>query len=147
MQPWVCYYGRKTWKRKIDEAILATELEVHYSKNEILEGYLNTINYGGVYGIEAASKYYFNKSAKDLTLAEASLLAGIPKSPNNYSPVKNYTKAKERQKIVLKMMQKNKKITTEEYNNAINTNLTIIGKKEKSNSRYRSSRRFRKSCI
>lgn len=123
----------KTWKRKIDEAILATELEVHYSKNEILEGYLNTINYGGVYGIEAASKYYFNKSAKDLTLAEASLLAGIPKSPNNYSPVKNYTKAKERQKIVLKMMQKNKKITTEEYNNAINTNLTIIGKKEKSN--------------
>nr|MBP8688433.1 penicillin-binding protein [Bacilli bacterium] len=123
----------KTWKRKIDEALLATELEVHYSKNEILEGYLNTINYGGVYGIEAASKYYFNKSAKDLTLAEASLLAGIPKSPNNYSPVKNYTKAKERQKIVLKMMQKNKKITTEEYNNAINTNLTIIGKKEKSN--------------
>mgnify|MGYP000391483490 FL=1 len=123
----------KTWKRKIDEAILATELEVHYSKNEILEGYLNTINYGGVYGIEAASKYYFNKSAKDLTLAEASLLAGIPKSPNNYSPVKNYTKSKERQKIVLKMMQKNKKITTEEYNNAINTNLTIIGKKEKSN--------------
>ncbi len=69
----------KTWKRKIDEALLATELEVHYSKNEILEGYLNTINYGGVYGIEAASKYYFNKSAKDLTLAEASLLAGIPK--------------------------------------------------------------------
>ena len=123
----------KTWKRKIDEAFLATELEVHYSKNEILEGYLNTINYGGVYGIEAASKYYFNKSAKDLTLAEASLLAGIPKSPNNYSPVKNYTKSKERQKIVLKMMQKNKKITTEEYNNAINTNLTIIGKKEKSN--------------
>lgn len=123
----------KTWKRKIDEALLATELEVHYSKNEILEGYLNTINYGGVYGIEAASKYYFNKSAKNLTLAEASLLAGIPKSPNNYSPVKNYTKAKERQKIVLKMMQKNKKITTEEYNNAINTNLTIIGKKEKSN--------------
>ena len=123
----------KTWKRKIDEALLATELEVHYSKNEILEGYLNTINYGGVYGIESASKYYFNKSAKDLTLAEASLLAGIPKSPNNYSPVKNYTKSKERQKIVLKMMQKNKKITTEEYNNAINTNLTIIGKKEKSN--------------
>ena len=123
----------KTWKRKIDEALLATELEVHYTKDEILEGYLNTINYGGVYGIEAASKYYFNKSARDLTLAEASLLAGIPKSPNNYSPVKNYTKSKERQKIVLKMMQKNKKITTEEYNNAINTNLTIIGKKEKSN--------------
>ena len=123
----------KTWKRKIDEALLATELEVHYTKDEILEGYLNTINYGGVYGIEAASKYYFNKSAKDLTLEEASMLAGIPKSPNNYSPVKNYSKAKERQKIVLKLMKDNKKITEKEYNNAINKNLQIIGKKEKNN--------------
>ena len=66
----------KTWKRKIDEALLATELEVHYTKDEILEGYLNTINYGGVYGIEAASKYYFDKSAKDLTLEEASMQIG-----------------------------------------------------------------------
>ncbi len=123
----------KTWKRKIDEAILAGELEVHYSKNEILEGYLNTINYGGVYGIESASKYYFNKSASNLTLAEASLLAGIPKSPNNYSPIKNYTKAKERQKIVLTMMKKNKIITEEEYNKAINEEIKIIGKEEDSN--------------
>lgn len=123
----------KTWKRKIDEAILAGELEVHYSKDEILEGYLNTINYGGVYGIESASKYYFNKSASNLTLAEASLLAGIPKSPNNYSPIKNYTKAKERQKIVLTMMKKNKIITEEEYNKAINEEIKIIGKEEDSN--------------
>ena len=123
----------KTWKRKIDEAILAGELEVHYSKDEILEGYLNTINYGGVYGIESASKYYFNKSASNLTLAEASLLAGIPKSPNNYSPIKNYTKAKERQKIVLTMMKKNKIITDEEYNKALNEEIKIIGKEEDSN--------------
>lgn len=123
----------KTWKRKIDEAILAGELEVHYSKDEILEGYLNTINYGGVYGIESASKYYFNKSASNLTLAEASLLAGIPKSPNNYSPIKNYTKAKERQKIVLTMMKKNKIITEEEYNKALNEEIKIIGKEEDSN--------------
>ena len=122
----------KTWKRKIDEAILAGELEVHYSKDEILEGYLNTINYGGVYGIESASKYYFNKSASNLTLAEASLLAGIPKSPNNYSPIKNYTKAKERQKIVLTMMKKNKIITEEEYNKALNEEIKIIGKEEDS---------------
>lgn len=121
----------KTWKRKIDEAVLACELEVHYTKDEILEGYLNTINYGGVYGIEAASKYYFGKSAKDLTLAEATLLAGIPQSPSNYSPVKNYKKSKERQKIVLLMMKNNNKITNEEYNNALNTNLTILGKTEK----------------
>lgn len=122
----------KTWKRKIDEAILAGELEVHYSKDEILEGYLNTINYGGVYGIESASKYYFNKSSSNLTLAEASLLAGIPKSPNNYSPIKNYTKAKERQKIVLTMMKKNKIITEEEYNKALNEEIKIIGKEEDS---------------
>lgn len=118
----------KTWKRKIDEALLACELEVHYTKEEILEGYLNTINYGGVFGIEAASKYYFNKIAKDLTLEEASMLAGIPQSPSNYSPIKNYTLAKERQKIVLLMMKNNGVITEEEYNNAINTDLTIIGK-------------------
>lgn len=123
----------KTWKRKIDEAILAGELEVHYSKDEILEGYLNTINYGGVYGIESASKYYFNKSASNLTLAEASLLAGIPKSPNNYSPIKNYTKAKERQKIVLTMMKKNKIITEEEYKKALNEEITIVGKEEDQN--------------
>lgn len=117
----------KTWKRKIDEALLASELEVHYTKDEILEGYLNTINYGGVYGIEAASKYYFGKSASNLTLEEASMLAGIPQSPNNYSPVKNYTLAKERQKIVLLMMKNNNTITEEEYNKAVNTNLTVIG--------------------
>ncbi len=118
----------KTWKRKIDEAILAFELEVHYTKDEILEGYLNTINYGGVYGIENASQYYFGKSASDLSLAEASMLAGIPQSPSNYSPVKNYNLARERQKLVLTMMKNNKVITEEEYNTAISTELKIIGK-------------------
>ena len=63
-------------------------IEANYSKDEILEGYLNTINYGhGKYGIENASKYYFGKNAKDLTLAEATILTGIPKSPSNYSPI------------------------------------------------------------
>lgn len=117
----------KTWKRKIDEALLACELELHYTKDEILEGYLNTINYGGVYGVEAASKYYFNKSAKDLTLEEATLIAGIPQSPNNYSPVKNYTLSKQRQKIVLTLMKNNNSITEEEYNSAINKDLEVIG--------------------
>lgn len=123
----------KTWKRKLDEALLAGELEVHYSKDEILEGYLNTINYGGVYGIESASKYYFNKSSSSLSLAEASLLAGIPKSPNNYSPIKNYTKSKERQKVVLSIMKKNKIITEEEYNKALNEEIKIIGKEKDNN--------------
>lgn len=123
----------KTWKRKIDEAKLACELEVHYTKDEILEGYLNTINYGGIYGIESASQYYFGKSASDLSIAEASMLAGIPQSPNNYSPVKNYNLAKERQKVVLLMMKKNKVITEEEYNTALNTNIIIVGKEKTSN--------------
>ena len=87
----------KTWKRKIDEAILAFELETHYTKDEILEGYLNTINYGGVYGIENAAQYYFNKSASELSLAEASMLAGIPQSPSNNSPLINLDNAKKRQ--------------------------------------------------
>ena len=135
----------KTWERKLDEALLAVELEVHYTKDEILEGYLNTINYGGVFGIEEASKYYFGKSSKDLSLAEASLLAGIPQSPNNYSPVKNYNLSKERQKIVLKLMLNNKKITKEEYEEALNTELKIIGKKEDSN--YISINYFRDSVL
>ena len=84
----------KTWSRKIEEAFLTMRLEAHYSKDEILEGYLNTINYGGIFGIENASNYYFNKSSKDLTLAEASILAGIPKSPSNYSPTQNPEAAK-----------------------------------------------------
>lgn len=135
----------KTWERKLEEALLAVELEVHYTKDEILEGYLNTINYGGVFGIEEASKYYFGKSSENLSLAEASLLAGIPQSPNNYSPVKNYNLSKERQKIVLKLMLNNKRITKAEYNEAINTELKIIGKKENSN--YMSINYFRDSVL
>lgn len=122
----------KTWKRKIDEAKLACELEVHYTKDEILEGYLNTINYGGVYGIESASQYYFGKSASNLSIAEAAMLAGIPQSPSNYSPVKNYNLAKERQKVVLLMMKNNKVITEEEYKEALNSELTIAGKQKTS---------------
>lgn len=122
----------KTWKRKLEEALLACELEVHYTKDEILEGYLNTINYGGVYGIEEASNYYFGKSAKDLSLGEATLLAGIPQSPSNYSPIKNYNLSKERQKVVLLMMKKNKLITNKEYTDALNEKLNIIGKEKTS---------------
>ena len=77
----------KTWKRKLLEAMYTIRLEVNYNKNHILEGYLNTIYYGhGAYGIEAASRLYFDKTAKELTLAEASMLAGIPKGPSVYSP-------------------------------------------------------------
>lgn len=117
----------KTWKRKLEEAWLTIRLESHYSKDEILEGYLNTINYGGVFGIENASLYYFNKNSKDLTLAEASILAGIPKSPTYYNPISNFENAKKRQSIILNSMVENKYITEEEKNDALNEQLTFYG--------------------
>ena len=124
----------KTWERKIEEAWLTIKLESNFTKNEILEGYLNTINYGGVFGIENASIYYFGKSAKDLNLAEASILAGIPKSPTYYSPITNYDNAKMRQKIILNAMVNNKFINESEKEQAISEKLNIVGKYEKNNS-------------
>lgn len=124
----------KTLKRKINELWYTIQIETHYTKDEILEGYLNTINYGhGMYGIENASNFYFNKSAIDLTVAEACMLVNIPKSPNNYSPVNNYEKAKERQKYVLDTLLENKVISEDEYTNAINEEIIIYGKKDKIN--------------
>lgn len=109
----------KTWSRKIREAFYAYRLEVFYEKDEILEGYLNTVYYGhGMYGVEAASKYYFGKSAKDLTLAEAAMLAGIPKGPSSYSPIVNFEKASARQQLILSLMADQRKITKEEKNRA-----------------------------
>ena len=117
----------KTWERKLKEAWLTVRLESQYSKGEILEGYLNTINYGGVYGIENASHYYFKKDSKDLDLAEASMLAGIPKSPSNYSPLTNLEKAKKRQKLVLEAMVNNGYISEIDMNNALSEELTYYG--------------------
>ncbi|PYF07497.1 1A family penicillin-binding protein [Ureibacillus chungkukjangi] len=109
----------KTWARKIQEALYAYRLEVFYSKEEILEGYLNTVNYGhGMYGIEAGSRYYFGKSASELTLAESALLAGIPKGPSIYSPINNYEKAMNRQAVILGLMDKQKYISAEEKSRA-----------------------------
>ena len=122
----------KTWSRKIDEALLAAELETHYTKDEILEGYLNTINYGGVYGIENASWYYFGHSARTLSLAEASMLAGIPQSPSNYSPLNNIENAKKRQKIVLNSMKNKKDIKDYEFESAYQEPLTYLGKSHQS---------------
>ncbi len=115
----------KTIERKINEAWLTVRIETHYTKEEILEGYLNTINYGGIFGIENASKYYFGKSAKDLTLAEASMLAGIPNRPSEYSPFVNLESAKERQLIVLNSMLRDKYITSEELEKAKNQELVF----------------------
>lgn len=118
----------KTWSRKMQEALLAFELETHYSKDEILEGYLNTINYGGVFGIENASKYYFNKSASELTIGEASMLAGIPQSPSNNNPLNNPDRAKKRQATVLRLMVKNGDISENGLEEAVGEVLSYYGK-------------------
>ena len=122
----------KTFERKIQEAWLTLKLEMHFSKDEILEGYLNTINFGqGNYGIENASNYYFNKSAKDLTLEESIILAGIPKSPNNYNPVSNYDNAINRSKVVINSMVNNNKLNKSEISNLFNGNIDIYAKRDK----------------
>ena len=122
----------KTWKRKWSELWYTLRIEANYSKDDILEGYLNTINYGhGKYGIENASKYYFNKSASDLSLAEATILSGIPKSPANYSPLVNYDLAKKRQLNILKLMVSNNYITEKEMLEAYNTKLNFSGNSDK----------------
>ncbi|MBR3209779.1 MAG: PBP1A family penicillin-binding protein [Bacilli bacterium] len=124
----------KTWSRKVKEAFITLRLETHYSKDKILEGYLNTINYGGIFGIERASNYYFGKKASELDLAESSILAGIPKNPSKYSPLLNYNKAKERQKLILDSMVKNSYISSLEAEEAYNEELIFKRDDEENNS-------------
>ena len=124
----------KTWKRKWDEMWYTMRIEANYSKDEILEGYLNTINYGhGKYGIENASKFYFNKSSKDLDLAEASMLSGIPKAPSIYSPIINFKNSKKRQLIVLNALVSNGIISSSEKDEAYSEELTITANSDKEN--------------
>ena len=119
----------KTWKRKINEAMLTLELEVHYSKDEILEGYLNTINYGqGNYGITSASMYYFGKKPDDLSLEESLVLAGIPKNPANYNPISNYNESIKRAKVVAKSMIKNKVLDENVYKKLFSSKLNVLSK-------------------
>jgi len=121
----------KTWERKLHEAWLTIRLEVHYDKDEILEGYLNTINYGGVFGVENAAKFYFNKSASALTLAEASMLAGIPNNPSLFSPFSNLILAENRQRTVLEAMVRNRFITESEMESALKVDLVFATKEDR----------------
>ena len=124
----------KTWKRKAEEAMLTLELEVHYDKDDILEGYLNTINYGqGNMGIVNASSYYFNKKPSELTLEEAIMLAGIPKNPAGYNPVSNYEASLKRAWIVAKSMLNNGYIDEDTYNNLFKEKLEIFGQTKNNN--------------
>ena len=118
----------KTWKRKLSEMMIAINLESKYSKEEILEGYLNSIYFDhGIYGVEDAAIYYFGKNSQDLTLLESVSLAAIPKGPTIYSPLKNPDSNKKRRELILKEMYEDGSITEKEYNNALLEKLKFIG--------------------
>ena len=111
---------RKTLVRKIKEAILAFQLERRYTKDEILELYLNQVYFGsGAYGVESAAKIFFGKSVKDLNLAECALVAGMPKSPSRYSPLVNPDLAVKRRNTVLRQMRDTDIISEAAYQQAV----------------------------
>jgi penicillin-binding protein 2D len=119
----------KTYSRKLKEAYYTILLESNFSKDEIIEGYLNTIYFGhGIYGVNDASLYYFNKPVSDITIAQAAILASIPKAPTYYSPIANFEANKERKEIVLSLMLKTESITQDQYDEAINEEVHIIGR-------------------
>jgi penicillin-binding protein 1A len=121
----------RTYRRKVREAILSVQLEKNFSKKEILFLYLNQIYLGqGAYGVEAASRTYFGKSAKDLTIAQSALLAGLPQAPARYSPVSHFGRAKARQKYVLERMSQEGYITNEQLSRALEIPLDIQGETE-----------------
>lgn len=128
----------RTIDRKVKEALLAIELEKRFTKDQILEMYLNQIYFGsGAYGIEQASLTYFGKHAKDLDLAESAMLAGIIQAPSEYNPYANFEYAKLAQKEVLDKMLSYGIITQDEYNKAINEEIKLSNKTiEKDNMGY-----------
>lgn len=118
--------NEKTYSRKIQEIVLSIKMEKEFSKDEILEMYLNTIYFGSnAYGIENASKIYFNKSAKDLTINEACCLAGIIKSPLRYSPKTNYENSVERKNFVAKTMYQAGSISEQEYKEVLSSPIKL----------------------
>ncbi|RHW45971.1 penicillin-binding protein [Bombilactobacillus bombi] len=115
----------QTLKRKMQEVWLAVKVERNFSKDQILEYYLNKVYLAnGTYGFQTAAHYYFGKNLNQLTLEQMALLAGMPQAPNNYDPYKNPDAAKTRRDLVLKAMYNNHKITLEQAQNAKNTPIT-----------------------
>ncbi len=129
---------KRSFKRKIKEALLAIKIERELSKKEILELYLNQIYLGnGAYGVEAASKVYFNKHVRELSVEEAALLAGLPKAPSRFNPFVNPELAKKRRNYVLKRMYEDGYITLEEYESAVRKPIKVSEE-----NRYRGSDYF-----
>lgn len=116
----------KTIQRKLKEWKLTRQLERSYTKDEILEKYLNTIYFGhNCFGLRAAAEFYFGKTPKELSIADSAVLAGLVRSPNNYSPFKNPESCLKRKAIVLTLMEKNGSITAEEKQIALKEPLPV----------------------
>ena len=122
----------RTFTRKIKELVLAIIIEQKFSKQEILQAYLNQVYFGeGAYGVETGSQVYFGKHASELTLAESALLAGLPRGPSLYSPYVDIKAAQERRLTVLSGMVKQGYITQQQANEANATPITLVGKKKR----------------
>lgn len=119
---------KKTMMRKLKEALLAFQLERRYTKDEILEYYLNQVYFGsGAYGVASAAKVFFGKPVQDLSLPECALVAGMPKAPSRYSPLVNQTRAKKRRNTVLKQMQATGIISEKSYRAALEAPIQTAG--------------------
>lgn len=126
-----------TWERKIEEIFLAVELEKKYTKQQILEFYLNNIYFAnGYYGIEAASQGYFQLSAKDLSLSQAAFLCAIPNNPTTYNPMTNYDNTMERRDFILKEMLEEEKISDLDYEIAIREEIVLNPKEDEGINNY-----------
>jgi penicillin-binding protein 1A len=117
---------KRDWLRKIKELLIALQMEATFTKGQILEAYCNQVYFGsGAYGVERAAQVYFNKSAKDLTLLEAAVLAGLPNSPNNANPFTNFNRAMKRAEFVLQRMVDVAFIAVDERENALASPLQV----------------------
>ena len=124
----------RNWVRKIKELLIAFQLEATFNKEQILEAYCNQIYFGsGAYGVEEAAQIYFGKRAKDLTLLQAALLAGLPNSPNNANPFSHYERAMQRTNYVLGRMVSENLISVDEKQSAQQSDLDLINPRVESN--------------
>lgn len=124
----------KTYKRKVEEILISIKLDQKYTKEQILEFYINNINFANsTYGVEAASKRYFNKSCNKLNLSEICFLASIPNDPTYYDPIKNINNTLKRRNLILSSMKENNYITDAQYNTAINYKIVLNPEKYNGN--------------
>ena len=127
----------KTYSRKIKEMFIAVALEQKYTKQEILEFYLNNVYFAnGYYGIESASEAYFNKEAKDLSISQIAFLCSIPNSPNRYDPYKHKDSTLKRRDRILKNMYEDGYISQSQYKKSLDEKITIMPKKETTTNDY-----------